>query len=165
ILTNIGTNTGNLTTVNNYGGTHGLEKLEKSVSFAALHDSAEQDPDRRCHPGTRITVLKQLRDWFDNPNATDRISWLYGPAGAGKSAIAQTIADEYKKRGVAATFFFYRSDASRNNGNRLFPTIAWQLAFSIPPTKDFIVHALNETPHLPTQAVELQFEQLVAHPF
>ncbi|KIL67193.1 hypothetical protein M378DRAFT_159579 [Amanita muscaria Koide BX008] len=165
ILTNIGTNTGNLTTVNNYGGTHGLEKLEKSVSFAALHDSAEQDPDRRCHPGTRITVLKQLRDWFDNQNPTDRISWLYGPAGAGKSAIAQTIADEYKKRGVAATFFFYRSDASRNNGNRLFPTIAWQLAFSIPPTKDFIVHALNETPHLPTQAVELQFEQLVAHPF
>ncbi|KAM6499298.1 hypothetical protein JOM56_004806 [Amanita muscaria] len=153
---------GNLTTVNNYGGTHGLENLKEYVSFAALHDSAEQDPDRRCHPGTRKTVLKQLRDWFDNPNPTDPIIWLHGPAGAGKSAIAQTIADEYKKRGVAATFFFYRSDASRNDGKRLFPTIAWQLAFSIPPTKDFIVHALNETPHLPTQAVEPQFEELPA---
>ncbi|KAM6499227.1 hypothetical protein JOM56_004735 [Amanita muscaria] len=162
---NIGTNMGNLTTVNNYGGTHGLEKLEKFVSFAALHDSAEQDPDRRCHPGTRKTVLTRLQHWFNNPNATDRIIWLHGPAGAGKSAIAQTIADEYKKRGVAATFFFYRSDPRRNDGNRLFPTIAWQLAFSIPPTKDFIVHALDETPHLPTQAVEPQFEQLVAHPF
>ncbi|KAM6499237.1 hypothetical protein JOM56_004745 [Amanita muscaria] len=143
----------------------GFEKLGKSVSFAALHDSAEQDPDRRCHPGTRESVLTRLRDWFDNPNATDRISWLHGPAGAGKSAIAQTIADEYKKRGVAATFFFYRSDASRNNGNLLFPTIAWQLALSIPPTKDFIVDALDETPHLLTQAVEPQFEQLVARPF
>ncbi|KIL56081.1 hypothetical protein M378DRAFT_173013 [Amanita muscaria Koide BX008] len=162
-FTNIGMN--KLTTVNNYGGTHGLENLKDFVSFAALHDSAEQDPERRCHPGTRITVLKQLRDWFDNPNPTDRIIWLYGPAGAGKSAIAQTIADEYKKRGVAATFFFYRSDASRNNGNRLFPTIAWQLALSIPPTKNFIVHALDETPHLLTQAVEQQFEQLVARPF
>ncbi|KIL59141.1 hypothetical protein M378DRAFT_56659, partial [Amanita muscaria Koide BX008] len=143
----------------------GLERLEKVVSFAALHDSAEQDPDRRCHPGTRENVLRRFRDWFDNPNSIDCIFWLHGPAGAGKSAIAQTIADEYKKWGVAATFFFCRSDPSRNDGNRLFPTIAWQLAFSIPPTKDFIVHALDETPHLPTQAVESQFEQLVVHPF
>ncbi|KAM6499317.1 hypothetical protein JOM56_004825 [Amanita muscaria] len=175
-------NTGNLTTVYNYGGTHGvsfsvlhqffdltklqgLEKLEKFVSFAALHDSAEQDPDRRCHPGTRETVLARLRNWFDNPNTTDHMIWLHGPAGAGKSAIAQTIADEYKERGLAATFFFYRSDSSRNDGNRLFPTIAWQLAFSIPPTKDFIVDALNKAPHLPTKAIEPQFEQLVAHPF
>ncbi|KAM6499297.1 hypothetical protein JOM56_004805 [Amanita muscaria] len=165
ILTNIGTNTGNLTTVNNYGGTHGLEKLERFVSFAALHDSAEQDPDRRCHPGTRNTVLRQLRDWFNNPDATDPIIWLHGPAGAGKSAIAQTIAHEYRERGLAATFFFYRSDAERNDGNRLFPTIAWQLAFSIPAIKDFIVHALDRTPHLPRKDVETQFEQLVSHPF
>ncbi|KAM6493225.1 hypothetical protein JOM56_011359, partial [Amanita muscaria] len=131
----------------------------------ALHDSAEQDPTRRCHPGTRRSVLSRLRGWFDNPHATDSICWLHGPAGAGKSAIAQTIADEYKERGVAATFFFYRSDAERNNGNRLFPTIAWQLAFSIPAIKNFIVHALDKTPHLPRKAVETQFEQLVAHPF
>ncbi|KAM6493221.1 hypothetical protein JOM56_011355 [Amanita muscaria] len=167
ILTNIGTNTGvnNVTTVNNYGGTHGLENLKDFVSFAALHDSAEQDPKRRCHPGTRKNVLSRLRDWFDNPNATDGICWLHGPAGAGKSAIAQSIAHEYKERGVAATFVFYRSDAERNNGNRLFPTLAWQLAFSIPAIKDFIVHALDNTPHLPRKDVETQFEQLVAHPF
>ncbi|KAM6493242.1 hypothetical protein JOM56_011376, partial [Amanita muscaria] len=161
---NIGMNTGNMATVNNYGGAHGLEKLEKFVSFAALHDSAEQDPTRRCHPGTRKNVLGRLRDWFDNSDATERICWLHGPAGAGKSAIAQTIADEYKEWGVAATFF-YRSDPSRNDGNRLFPTIAWQLAFSIPAIKDFIVRVLNKTPHLPRKNVETQFEELVAYPF
>ncbi|KAM6499347.1 hypothetical protein JOM56_004855 [Amanita muscaria] len=164
-FTNIGMNTGNLTTVYNYGGTHGLEKLEKFVSFAALHDSAEQDPDRRCHPGTRKTVLRRLRDWFDNPDPTDPIIWLHGPAGAGKSAIAQTIAHEYKERGLASTFFFCRSDAERNDGNRLFPTIVWQLAFSISAIKDFIVHVLDKTPHLPRKDVETQFERLVAHPF
>ncbi|KIL55449.1 hypothetical protein M378DRAFT_17931, partial [Amanita muscaria Koide BX008] len=31
--------------VNIYGGTHALENLKEFVSFAALHDSAEQDPD------------------------------------------------------------------------------------------------------------------------
>ncbi|KAM6493224.1 hypothetical protein JOM56_011358, partial [Amanita muscaria] len=144
-----------------------LEIMEYFVSFAAFHASAEQlqDPKGRCHPGTRKYVLSRLRDWFDNPNPTHRICWLHGPAGAGKSAIAQTIADEYKERGVVATFFFYRSDPSRNDGNRLFPTIAWQLAFSIPAIKDFIVHALNKTPHLPRLDVETQFEQLVAYPF
>ncbi|KIL61774.1 hypothetical protein M378DRAFT_821226 [Amanita muscaria Koide BX008] len=158
------TNIGSLTNVNNYGGTHGLETLERFISFAALHDSAEQDPYRRCHPGTRDNVLRQLRHWIDNPNSTDRIFWLYGPAGAGKSAIAQTIAHGYKQGEVAATFFFYRSDPTRNDGNRLFPTIAWQLAFSIPAVKDLIVHALDKTPHLPRKDVETQFEQLVAHP-
>ncbi|KAM6499425.1 hypothetical protein JOM56_004933 [Amanita muscaria] len=164
-FTNVGMNTGNLTTtVNNYGVTHGLENLKEFVSFAALHNSAEQDPYRRCHRGTRENVLRQLRHWIDNPNPTDRIFWLYGPAGAGKSAIAQTIAHAYKQGEVAATFFFYRSDSGRNNGNRLFPTIAWQLAFSIPAVKDFIIHALDKTPHLPMTDVETQFEQLVAHP-
>ncbi|KIL58617.1 hypothetical protein M378DRAFT_310658 [Amanita muscaria Koide BX008] len=160
-FTNIGVNN----SVNYYGGAHGLEKLENFVSFAALHDSAEQDPDCRCHPGTRKIVLRRLRDWFDNPNPTDRITWLHGPAGAGKSAIAQTIAHEYRGRGLAATYFFYRSDARRNDGNRLFATLAWQLAFSIPATKNFIVHALNKTPRLPMKDVEYQFEQLVAYPF
>ncbi|KIL63711.1 hypothetical protein M378DRAFT_164138 [Amanita muscaria Koide BX008] len=161
-FTNIGMNTG---TVNNYGTTHGLENLKEFVSFAALYDSSAQDPDRRCHPGTRENVLMRLRHWFDNPNATDRIFWLHGPAGAGKSAIAQTIAHEYKEKEVAATFFFFRSDAARNDGNRLFPTIAWQLAFYIPATKEFIVQALDKAPHLPTSDVETQFEQLVAQIF
>ncbi|KAM6499583.1 hypothetical protein JOM56_005091 [Amanita muscaria] len=163
----IGTNTGvqNVTTVNHYGGSHGLENLKEFVSFPALHNSSAQDPDRRCHPGTRENVLMRLRQWTDNPNATDRIFWLFGPAGAGKSAIAQTIAHAYNQGEVAATFFFFRSDAARNDGNRLFPTIAWQLAFSIHATKDFIVHALGETPHLPMTDVETQFEQLVARVF
>ncbi|KAM6499440.1 hypothetical protein JOM56_004948, partial [Amanita muscaria] len=55
-----------------------LESLQGSVSFAALHNSAEQDPYRRCHPGTRENVLRRLRHWIDNPNLTDRIFWLYG---------------------------------------------------------------------------------------
>ncbi|KAM6499472.1 hypothetical protein JOM56_004980, partial [Amanita muscaria] len=157
-FTNIGVNH------NFYGGTHGLKNLRESVSFAALHNSAEQDPYRRCHPGTRKNVLRRVRYWIDNPNLTDRIFWLYGPAGAGKSAIAQTIAHGYKQGEVAATFFFYRSDPGRNDGNRLFTTIAWQLAFSIPTIKDSIIHALDKTPHLPMTDVETQFEQLVAYP-
>ncbi|KAM6489912.1 hypothetical protein JOM56_014491 [Amanita muscaria] len=149
-FTNIASTT--MTHVNNYGGSNALEHAEKFVSFDAIHDSALQDPDRKCHPGTRVVVLKRMRNWIDNHSAAERVFWMHGPAGAGKSAIAQTIAHAYSREHVAATFFFYRSDPSRNDGNRLFITIAWQLAISIPGIKEHI-------------DVETQFAELIVRPF
>ncbi|KAM6496432.1 hypothetical protein JOM56_009138 [Amanita muscaria] len=168
-VANVGVNRGvnNVTTNNNinYGGAHGLEKMETFVSFAARYNSAEQDPNRQCHPGTRKSSLERIQNWIDNPSAPERIAWLHGPAGAGKSAIAQTIARSNTQEKVAATFFFYRSDSSRNDGNRLFTTLAWQLAFAIPAVKSFIVDALEKQPDLPRIDVETQFDQLIIRPF
>ncbi|KIL65410.1 hypothetical protein M378DRAFT_76982, partial [Amanita muscaria Koide BX008] len=131
----------------------------------AQFDSSAQDPDRRCHPGTRENVLNRLRYWIDNPKAKERIFWLFGPAGAGKSAIAQTIADSHDRPKVAATFFFFRADVNRNDGNRLFTTLAYQLAFSMPAIRVYIAKSLSERPDLPRTGVETQFKKLFAHPF
>ncbi|KAM6501380.1 hypothetical protein JOM56_004394 [Amanita muscaria] len=147
------------------GEKDGLEKLESFVSFEAQFDSSAQDPNRRCHPGTRENVLKRLQDWVDNPKSIERIFWLYGPAGAGKSAIAQTIARSYPRPKVAASFFFFRSDANRNDGNRLFTTLAYQLAFSMPAIRDHIVRSLSQRPDLPKTDTETQFKQLLSRPF
>jgi hypothetical protein len=143
----------------------GLDLLKEFVSFSALHDSSAQDPERRCHPGTRENVLKEMRHWIDNPDTKERILWLRGPVGVGKSAIVQTIARSYSRENVAATFFFYRSDTSRNDGNRLFPTLAWQLATSVPGTRDGIAAALNDDCDLPRKDIECQFEHLICRPF
>src|SRR6266704_5697756 len=105
-----------------------------------------------------------MRNWIDNPNAEEKILWLHGPAGVGKSAIAQTISHSYERDKVAATFFFFRSDPNRNDGNRLFPTLDWQLAFSIPHAKNSFALALNENPDLPRKAIEIQFEKLIVRP-
>ncbi|KIL57277.1 hypothetical protein M378DRAFT_171947 [Amanita muscaria Koide BX008] len=123
----------------NSHGNYGLDILENFVSFSALHDSSAQDPKRRCHPGTRKSVLHQICNWADDPTRPEHILWLHGPAGVGKSAIAQTISYFYGRDKVGATFFFFRSDPIRNDGNRLFPTLAWQLASSVPIAKDLIV--------------------------
>ncbi|KIL68688.1 hypothetical protein M378DRAFT_70677, partial [Amanita muscaria Koide BX008] len=143
----------------------GLEEMKSFVSFSAQFDSYAQDPGRVCHPGTRQNVLKRAQDWIDNPRSTERIFWVHGPAGAGKSAIAQTIAHLRDRSKVAATFFFYKSDASRNDGNRLFTTLAYQLAFSIPAIKDHIVQSLHNRPDLPTKTIEKQFDHFLALPF
>ncbi|KAM6492941.1 hypothetical protein JOM56_011075 [Amanita muscaria] len=149
----------------NNRSTYGLDNLKEFVSFSALHDSSAQDPERRCHPGTRKNVLHKMRTWMDDPNAPERILWLHGPAGVGKSAIAQTISYSYGREKVGASFFFFKSDPIRNDGNRLFPTLAWRLASSVPIVKDLITFSLEEDPDLPTKAIEAQFEQLIAQPF
>src|SRR5258708_28692611 len=100
-----------------------------------------QVPQRRVHPGTRERVLSQIKAWIDNLNATERILWLHGPAGVGKSAIAQTITRSYTTEKVPANFFFFHSDSDRNNGNRLFTTLAWQFTSSIPDIKDHITRS------------------------
>ncbi|KIL56638.1 hypothetical protein M378DRAFT_89029, partial [Amanita muscaria Koide BX008] len=102
---------------------------------------------------------------MDDPNAPEHILWLHGPAGVGKSAIAQTISNLYDRHKVGATFFFFRSDPIRNDGNRLFPTLTWQLALSVPIVKDLIGSSLEEYPDLPTKAIEIQFNKLIAQPF
>ncbi|KAM6491073.1 hypothetical protein JOM56_013312 [Amanita muscaria] len=151
-------------TVNNRG-TYGLDSLKEFVSFSALHDSSAQDPERCCHPGTRRNVLHKIRTWMDDPNAPEHILWVHGPAGVGKSAIAQTISNLYDRDKVGATFFFFRSDPIRNDGNRLCPTLAWQLALSVPIVKDLIGSSLEECPDLPRKAIEVQFNKLITQPF
>ncbi|KAM6492505.1 hypothetical protein JOM56_012229, partial [Amanita muscaria] len=148
---------------NNPGGSQGFVNFAQFVSFEALHDSSAQDFDRHVDQVIREKTLNQLQEWFDDPTVpAEQIIWLHGPASIGKTAIALEIARQEK---VVATFFFNRSDPSRNDGNRLFPTLAWQLAVSIADVKTHITHVLNERPDLPKKRIEEQFEYLVAQPF
>lgn len=142
-----------------------LKRLESFVSHGAINGSIEQIQDRQVHPGTRERVLSQIKDWIDTPNTTKHILWLHGPAGVGKSTIAQTITNSYPTGKVPATFFFLHSDPNRNEGNRLFTTLAWQFASTIPDIKGHIARSLNEQPDLPRKNVETQFQELIVRPF
>jgi len=64
--------------------------------MGALHNSLEwQELDApKCHPDTRIAVISRLIQWITGEIDFDAlILWLYGAAGAGKSAIAHSITD------------------------------------------------------------------------
>ncbi len=90
-----------------------------------MHDSLARYPPPLCHPMTREKVLKIISDWIDDLYPYQRIMWLNGPTGAGKSAIAQTIAERYKDSRLAASFFFLRTTPDRSAASRLFLTLAW----------------------------------------
>src|SRR5271163_4456842 len=59
----------------------------------AFHNLSERYDPPRCHPSTRIAVLQHIMTWINDLQKLYLFMWLYGPAGAGKSAIAQSIAE------------------------------------------------------------------------
>ena len=130
-----------------------------------MHDSSARYPPPLCHPMTREKVLKIITDWVDDSYPCQRIMWLNGPAGAGKSAIAQTIAECYKDSRLAASFFFLRNTSDRGVATRLFSTLAWQLAKSIPETLPYIESPLQMEPLLYTKTIGIQFDRLVVEVF
>lgn len=104
-------------------------------------------------------------DWIKDPSSCEPILWLYGPAGAGKSAIAQTIAELAEEAGkLGATLFFSRGAPGRGTADQLFTMIAHQLADNLPEISSHIGCAMETKPHLPTKSQEIQFRELIANP-
>jgi hypothetical protein len=95
------------------------------------------------------------------------ILWLHAPAGAGKSAIAQSIADlccTVEPSGLAASFFFSRNVAERNTEKHLTATLVYQVARSIPAAKPFIENVVMDDPCIFSRTLEVQFTNLIARP-
>ncbi|TFK38795.1 hypothetical protein BDQ12DRAFT_666028 [Crucibulum laeve] len=104
------------------------------------------EPIARCHPGTRLKVISEIDKWITD--GSDRpILWLNAPAGAGKTAIAQTIAEHYAPR-IAASFFFLRGAGPRSQIQQLIPTLAYQASEYSPAASESIIGALKNEPDL-----------------
>ena len=103
--------------------------------------------------------------WVQATKELEDILWLYGPAGAGKSAIAQTIAEMCAQLGLlVASFFFARASQSRNNEKCLIASIAYQLAISIPATRSNIESVVQIDPAIFDKSLDTQMEMLIIRP-
>ncbi|KAJ3551274.1 hypothetical protein NM688_g4800 [Phlebia brevispora] len=108
-----------------------LNDLDREIHFMdmAWARGADLGPSKSCLSGTREMVLDQICDWINAEGEdSQRIMFLYGVAGAGKSTIAHSIAQRYRKLvRLGASFAFDRSRTDRT-ADTLFPTIAQNLA-------------------------------------
>jgi hypothetical protein len=142
--------------------------LSQVISHGATHDSAERYPAGKCHPGTREEIIKTILEWINNPNPSSDALWLYGPAGAGKSAIMQTIAEllrEWYKERYAGSFFFTSGKPGCDQGSALFCTLAYQIAIYVPGMREAVNNAMIADITLPTKSMEIQIRSLVIEPF
>ncbi|KAF8991426.1 hypothetical protein BDQ17DRAFT_1433087 [Cyathus striatus] len=145
----------------------GIQYLAQHIASQATHDSVASRERSTCHPGTRKRVINHIMDWIVNKDDQKSLFWLHGPAGAGKSVIAQTIAVKLSALGVlGASFFFSRTDSTRNTVSQLFLTIAYQLAISWHSAafKVEIEKAIERDPNVVNQRMELQWEKLILCP-
>ena len=142
-----------------------MELLQQHIAPGAFHNSDERYDPPKCHPHTRKAVLKKIMDWVKNPNKVALFLWLYGPAGTGKSAIAQTIAELLEEAGLlAGAFFFSRNAAGRNDKTSLVATLVYQLVISIPEIRAHVLGALEQDPILFSRSIEAQIQALIIKP-
>ena len=142
----------------------GLWDLLKPVSNAT-HTRA--DHVARCDPGTRLELIAQIKQWLNSSDKRAAICWLCGPAGYGKSAVAQTIAERYSAKGrLLGCFFFLRGAGERSHISHLIPTLAHQISLSVPAVKPLIEKVLRDEPAMlgPSVALAYQFQKLIIEP-
>ncbi|KAJ6615732.1 hypothetical protein B0H10DRAFT_50618 [Mycena sp. CBHHK59/15] len=146
-------------------GEIGLHILYRAVSGDAFHNSAERFPQPKCHPETRTEMLQELQNWSAQTDSSSSILWLNGPAGSGKSAIAQTFAQQLDATGrLGASFFFQRGHSSRGTARKLFPTIAYQLATLLPEYKLLVSQQVEKEPSIVDRSLSIQLQSLILGP-
>jgi hypothetical protein len=143
-----------------------VEILHRATATAAFHNSKERFDSPKCHPNTRLAVLTKIMTWIQWKEDLDAfIMWVYGPAGSGKSAIAQTIAEMCEEEMILlASFFFSRNDPSRSNVNSLIATIAYQITLNLPQVRDAILGAIERDPLIFSKSLAVQFKSLIVSP-
>ncbi|KAJ7479604.1 hypothetical protein FB451DRAFT_1239394 [Mycena latifolia] len=147
-------------------GRDGIDILRRYIMVDAFHDSERRVPPPRCYPNTRTAALEILQHWAESASESVPIMWLHGPAGAGKSAIAQTMAERWSfEEKLGAAFFFGRNIRGGGaEGHHLFPTIAYQLTTNIPHLRAPIGEVVQADSTIPERTLELQCQALIINP-
>ena len=149
----------------------GLTDGQESADLALL-DRMPHIPDadyrcgnrQGCLRGTRKDVLLEIEHWLAGEQG-QRVFWLNGLAGTGKSTIAQTFAETIFADGMlGASFFCSRDFAGRSNLQAIFPTLAFQLAYQYPLFRKELLQVLIARPNVGRESLCSQMEKLIIGP-
>jgi len=111
-----------------------------------------------------MDVLRGIERWLMGEQ-DQRIFWLNGLAGTGKSTIAQTFAETSFADGkLGASFFCSRDFKDRSNLQAIFPTLAFQLAYQYPSFRKQVLQVLKACPDVRHESLCSQMEKLIVGP-
>ncbi|KAG9119790.1 hypothetical protein FRC07_005015, partial [Ceratobasidium sp. 392] len=141
-----------------------LGKLPKAPT--AMYRSTASDSLRRvgCTPNTRVDVIEQLLSWARD-STSEKVYWLNGMAGTGKTTIAYTLCDHLQRaRQLGASFFCSRQLPECRDVNRIVPSISYQLSQFSVPFRHALSEVLERNSDIYNQPLQDQVEQLVVAP-
>ncbi|KAF9440797.1 hypothetical protein P691DRAFT_779995, partial [Macrolepiota fuliginosa MF-IS2] len=147
-------------------GPSGIDILREAGNPDAAYDSSARDPAPRCFPGTREQFVEDIVHWAVPTASADTILplfWMKGPAGVGKSAVAQTCVEKLKGMGrLCAAFFF--AVRIRDKAIQLFPTIIYQLCSQLPDYRDLVDRLIRHDRTILNRMMATQFQVLIVEP-
>ncbi|KAF5327420.1 hypothetical protein D9619_004693 [Psilocybe cf. subviscida] len=149
--TQVAAGAGSTVTINRVGLTgasSAFKDLSAAAAHAALHDSAARFDAPRCPRNTRVKFLDKLELWMLGQGGEyegKRLIWLTGGAGAGKSAIMQSIVE-------------------RNYAEVLIPTPAYQLARMFPTAMAILEPIISCDPLIFKTSLHTQAYELLVRP-
>ncbi|KAG2338691.1 hypothetical protein BDR05DRAFT_951752 [Suillus weaverae] len=150
-------------------------RLSQVAIHGAEYDSRERQPHPKCLEGTRVDLLNYIHRLLDN-REQNRLIWLHGTAGVGKSAVAFTVAERMRslkvteetnvEKRLAGTFFFSRKHTERCTTGYFFATLVYQLASNFPSIRADVSKSIRDDPALldPSKSLRVQVETLFLKP-
>ncbi|KAF4611556.1 hypothetical protein D9613_004498 [Agrocybe pediades] len=152
------------------GERDGYARLSEHAAPNALHDSGHVVDPPKCHPNTRVAIIQTVIDWSSGTTVNKEMNakpilWLKGGAGAGKSAIARSVAERTSKEGLLlGTFFFGAGDATRNHVGGLVATLAYQICSVLPKLREVVTSFIEDDPLIFSRSLSAQFTTLLIRP-
>jgi hypothetical protein len=140
-----------------------MEKLLQETIIGAEFDSSARDPPPRCHPGTRLSIIQRCQDFILQCHDEEKLRWVVGPAGVGKSAVLQMVTETAPDNVICASIFL--SINGRSDGKKTIITIAYQLAVKCGPYRQFIRDQISLDPSLLRKSLSVQFKKFIVDPF
>jgi len=141
----------------------GIDILYEASNPGATFDS-KHHYDRRCFPGIREQYIADITNWVTkSANSPSSVYWMRGPAGVGKSAIAQTCAEKLKETGHLGAAFFFTVN-KHSDPSRLFTSIAYQLTTALPDYHAAVDERISKDKSLIEKKIASQFRSLIVEP-
>ncbi|KAF9443589.1 hypothetical protein P691DRAFT_713081, partial [Macrolepiota fuliginosa MF-IS2] len=153
--------------IDQQAGQSGIEILREASNPDASYDSSARDPAPRCFPGTREQHVEDTIHWaVPTVGADDSLPlfWMKGPAGVGKSAVAQTCVEKLKAMGKLGAAFFFAVNKT-DKAEQFFPTIVYQLATEFPDYRDLVDQRIRHDRTILYKTMATQFRVLVVELF
>ncbi|KAJ3552746.1 hypothetical protein NP233_g12805 [Leucocoprinus birnbaumii] len=141
-----------------------LERLAAHGMPGAMLDAKEREFAPRCNEDTRLTLRGEIMRWGLASAKAQGLLWLSGPAAVGKSAVAQTVAEELKAQDLLGAVYFFSKPNSRSDPDTVIPTIVYQLALVLPEYRRLVTRRLIEDPIILDRTRRSQFEELISGP-
>ncbi|KIM73242.1 hypothetical protein PILCRDRAFT_15390 [Piloderma croceum F 1598] len=155
-------------TVNSVAGDQNTTVNPKaSLDTLPYAEGSSWNPNLVCLRNTRKALIDDIIEWIylAEESTGIRIFWLCDVAGAGKSAIAHTIAQYCDNHGLlGSSFFFDRNIPDRRNPQKLFTTIARDLVRLENDLADHISLVLEADRSVASACQTRQFEKLILEP-